>query len=94
MTLSRYDLFHAHIFFHAGELGLLFHAKEFPAMCPDFPYSLGFCQDGSDLVYTSEAMAWRNILWFKVQRSSPACRSRIADAVSLHEWKYRLSLRT
>ncbi|CAI7795728.1 unnamed protein product, partial [Closterium sp. NIES-53] len=47
--LSRFDLFHCHLFAtHAsGRLGALFHAKEYPAFCTDsFPVNLGFCQSG------------------------------------------------
>ena len=69
MELSRFDLFHGHAFLSHEDsaLGILFHAKEFPAECEEFPYNLGFCQDGTDLSYSDEAMAWRNYVWFEVR---------------------------
>jgi hypothetical protein len=67
VELDRYDLFHAHFFLsHEGTMGLLFHAKEYPAQCKEFPYFLGFCQENSNLTYSEDGMAWRNYLWFKV----------------------------
>ena len=65
LSLSRWDLHHAHLFAspHHG-LGLLFHAKEYPAACPDrFPAHLGFCQLGSPLPFDPAAMDWRNLVW-------------------------------
>ncbi|CAI5496243.1 unnamed protein product [Closterium sp. Naga37s-1] len=63
--LSRFDLFHCHLFatHSSGRLGALFHAKEYPAFCPDsFPVNLGFCQSGSPVPYDA-SMSFRNILW-------------------------------
>ncbi|KAM0947672.1 hypothetical protein DsansV1_C07g0069931 [Dioscorea sansibarensis] len=49
VSLSRYDLFHGHMFLatDSGRLGILFHAKEYPAYVKeDFPCNLGYCQRG------------------------------------------------
>lgn len=65
--LSPHDLFHAHLFLTTttAQLGLLFHAKEYPAYCQtQFPYDLGFCQQKSTVTANQEALDWRNILWF------------------------------
>ncbi|KAJ4817244.1 T-box protein [Rhynchospora pubera] len=65
LSLSRYDLFHGHIFVatETGRLGILFHAREYPAFDKeDFPYYLGHCQSGSNVSY-DESMNLRNILW-------------------------------
>lgn len=65
--LSRFDLHHAHMFFDSQSQlwGLLFHAKEYPAYCDEtFPYRLGFCQMGSDvLLKRVEDMQRRCVLW-------------------------------
>lgn len=65
--LSRFDLYHAHMYFDPQSKlwGLLFHAKEYPAYCEDtFPYCLGFCQVGSDLkLEREEDMQQRSVLW-------------------------------
>uniref|UniRef100_A0A804MTZ1 Uncharacterized protein n=1 Tax=Zea mays TaxID=4577 RepID=A0A804MTZ1_MAIZE len=48
VSLNRYDLFHGHLFLasETGRLGILFHAKEYPAFNKElFPYNLGYCQD-------------------------------------------------
>ncbi|XP_010938410.2 uncharacterized protein [Elaeis guineensis] len=65
VSLSRYDLFHGHLFLasESGRLGILFHAKEYPAYDKkSFPYNLGHCQTESDVVY-DDSMNLRNILW-------------------------------
>ncbi|KAJ1699385.1 hypothetical protein LUZ63_007897 [Rhynchospora breviuscula] len=65
LSLNRYDLFHGHIFVatETGRLGILFHAREYPAFDKeDFPYYLGHCQSGSNVSY-DECMNLRNILW-------------------------------
>lgn len=66
-ALSRYDLFHGHVFFNRTEqiLGVLFHAKEYPAFEEDiFPYELGFCQSGSNLFLNGGCeMERRSVLW-------------------------------
>lgn len=65
VSLSRYDLFHGHLFLapESGRLGILFHAKEYPAYDEkSFPCNLGHCQRGSDVVY-DDSMNLRNILW-------------------------------
>jgi len=104
VSLSRFDLFHAH-FFLAGieplllaleedkkknnsnnnnnnnnnnnkrapsvSLGLLFHAAEYPALCPlEFPHDLGWCQRGSDVRWSEETAAWRTLV---------AARGRLAS---------------
>jgi hypothetical protein len=68
VALNRFDLFHAHFFYSKdNKLGLLFHAKEYPAQCNAFPYFLGFCQNQSTLRYTDDGMAFRNYLWYNVR---------------------------
>ncbi|KAH7845895.1 hypothetical protein Vadar_007148 [Vaccinium darrowii] len=65
VSLSRFDLFHGHIFLatNSGRLGILFHAKEYPMYDKEaFPYNTGYCQIGSNVVY-DESMNLRNILW-------------------------------
>ncbi|MCL7050775.1 hypothetical protein MKW94_006522 [Papaver nudicaule] len=65
VSLNRFDLFHGHLVLatNSGRLGILFHAKEHPAFDKDvFPYNMGYCQKGSNMVY-DESMNLRNILW-------------------------------
>ncbi|KMT14219.1 hypothetical protein BVRB_4g075800 isoform B [Beta vulgaris subsp. vulgaris] len=65
VSLSRYDFFHGHLFLakDTGRLGILFHAKEYPAYEEKvFPLNMGYCQTGSDVAYDS-TMNLRNILW-------------------------------
>ncbi|ESQ32231.1 hypothetical protein EUTSA_v10005730mg [Eutrema salsugineum] len=65
VSLTRYDLFHGHLFLasESGRLGILFHAKEYPAYDKKvFPYNMGYCQRGSDVKY-DDSMNLRNILW-------------------------------
>lgn len=64
--LNRWDLHHAHIFLapSTGQLGLLLHAREFPAACAErFPVDLGHCQRGSPLEWDDAGMDHRNLLW-------------------------------
>ncbi|WVZ67054.1 hypothetical protein U9M48_016193 [Paspalum notatum var. saurae] len=65
VSLSRYDLFHGHLFLASGtgRLGILFHAKEYPAFNKElFPYNLGYCQAGSNVQY-DDSLNLRNVLW-------------------------------
>ncbi|XVF06031.1 hypothetical protein REPUB_Repub06bG0013200 [Reevesia pubescens] len=65
VSLNRYDLFHGHLFIatETGRLGILFHAKEYPAYDKEvFPFNMGYCQKGSNLTY-DDLMNLRNILW-------------------------------
>ncbi|KAK1279161.1 hypothetical protein QJS04_geneDACA007282 [Acorus gramineus] len=65
VSLDRFDLFHGHIFLapNTGRLGILFHAKEYPAYEKKvFPFNMGYCQTGSNLTY-DDSMNLRNILW-------------------------------
>ncbi|KAA8536838.1 hypothetical protein F0562_029316 [Nyssa sinensis] len=65
ISLNRYDFFHGHIFLatDSGRLGILFHAKEYPAYEKKvFPYNMGYCQRGSNVPY-DDSMNLRNILW-------------------------------
>ncbi|KAM7469765.1 hypothetical protein LguiA_007948 [Lonicera macranthoides] len=65
ISLNRYDFFHGHIFLatDSGRLGILFHAKEYPAYDKEvFPYNMGYCQIGSNVTY-DDSMNLRNILW-------------------------------
>ncbi|KAK9291376.1 hypothetical protein L1049_019322 [Liquidambar formosana] len=64
-SLNRYDFFHGHLFIatDSGRLGILFHAKEYPAYDKEvFPYNMGYCQRGSNVRY-DDSMNLRNILW-------------------------------
>lgn len=63
--LSRFDLHHAHFFYSSRfkTFGLLFHAREYPAYTERFPYNLGYCQRGSDLVIRKGEMRYRNVVW-------------------------------
>ncbi|XP_057792172.1 uncharacterized protein LOC131009006 [Salvia miltiorrhiza] len=65
VSLSRYDFFHGHLFLakESGRVGILFHAKEYPAYDKElFPYNMGYCQVGSNVAY-DDSMNLRNILW-------------------------------
>ncbi|KAL3629919.1 hypothetical protein CASFOL_026231 [Castilleja foliolosa] len=65
VSLSRYDFFHGHLFIakESGRLGILFHAKEYPAYDKNiFPCNMGYCQLGSNVAY-DDSMNLRNILW-------------------------------
>ncbi|XP_041020747.1 uncharacterized protein LOC121262362 [Juglans microcarpa x Juglans regia] len=65
ISLDRYDFFHGHLFLaiDTGRLGILFHAKEYPAYDKErFPYNMGYCQMGSNVKY-DDSMNLRNILW-------------------------------
>lgn len=75
VSLNRYDLFHGHLFLatNTGRLGILFHAKEYPAYNKEtFPFHLGYCQTGSSVPYDC-SMNLRNILWLA---PLPDCSSR------------------
>ncbi|XP_062004192.1 uncharacterized protein LOC133721560 isoform X1 [Rosa rugosa] len=74
VSLNRYDLFHGHLFLalDTGRLGILFHAKEYPAYDKElFPYNMGFCQRGSNVTY-DDSMNLRNILWLAPLPSNSA----------------------
>ncbi|KAL6896585.1 hypothetical protein ACP4OV_007157 [Aristida adscensionis] len=65
VSLSRFDLFLGHLFLasETGRLGILFQAKLYPAFDKKlFPYNLGYCQQGSNVVY-DDSFNLRNILW-------------------------------
>ncbi|CAI9303397.1 unnamed protein product [Lactuca saligna] len=64
VSLNRFDFFHGHLFIAAdGRVGILFHAKEYPAFDKKvFPYNMGYCQKGSNVTY-DDSMNLRNILW-------------------------------
>ncbi|KAI5079594.1 hypothetical protein GOP47_0005073 [Adiantum capillus-veneris] len=75
VSLDRFDLFHGHLFLAntTGRLGILFHAREYPAFDEKtFPVHLGYCQVGSPLPY-DDSMNLRNILWLAPM---PDCTSR------------------
>jgi hypothetical protein len=63
LSLSRYDLFHGHMFVSERCIGVLLHAREYPARSPAFDEHLGYCQSGSPLAWDEEAMALRNLLY-------------------------------
>ncbi|KAA0050901.1 T-box protein 41 [Cucumis melo var. makuwa] len=72
IKLNRFDLFHGHLFlaFDNNRLGILFHAKEFPAYDKKtFPCNMGYCQIGSNVSY-DDSMNLRNILWLAPMPSS------------------------
>jgi hypothetical protein len=80
VRLSRWDLFHGHLFacHRQGALGVLFHCQEYPAFdARTFPLSLGYCQAGSDVSYEARAMDWRNVLWYQVGAWRPHVRARV-----------------
>eukprot|EP00747_Dinoflagellata_sp_TGD_P017943 gnl/TRDRNA2_/TRDRNA2_126164_c0_seq1.p1 gnl/TRDRNA2_/TRDRNA2_126164_c0~~gnl/TRDRNA2_/TRDRNA2_126164_c0_seq1.p1 ORF type:complete len:454 (+),score=32.54 gnl/TRDRNA2_/TRDRNA2_126164_c0_seq1:180-1541(+) len=65
VQLTRFDLFHGHLFARPGDrgLGILLHAAEYPARCKEtFDIELGYCQRSSPLNYTASRMRWRNLL--------------------------------
>ncbi|XP_015063198.1 uncharacterized protein LOC107008604 isoform X1 [Solanum pennellii] len=65
VSLSRFDFFHGHVFLSrdSGRLGILFHAKEYPAYDKEvFPCNMGYCQIGTNVSY-DDSMNLRNILW-------------------------------
>jgi hypothetical protein len=67
ITLSRHDLFHAHIFLNNNNsnIGLLFHSKEYPAQDNNtFPINLGHGQIASTIKYSQHAMSWRSVVWY------------------------------
>ncbi|XP_057550773.1 uncharacterized protein LOC130828791 isoform X2 [Amaranthus tricolor] len=79
VSLSRYDFFHGHLFLakDTGRLGILFHAKEYPAYDKEvFPFYMGYCQTGSDVTYDS-TMNLRNILWLAPM---PSTSSEVWDS--------------
>ncbi|KAF3901958.1 hypothetical protein ABW21_db0200742 [Orbilia brochopaga] len=66
ITLSRFDLFHAHLFANPATkvAGVVFHAKEYPAgNTASFPFDLGFCQLDSNVTFVDEIMRKRNLVW-------------------------------
>jgi hypothetical protein len=64
LSLSRFDLFHGHLFAARGCVGLLLHAREYPRRAPPaFDVHLGHCQAGSTLEWDEREMALRNILY-------------------------------
>ncbi|RAL52632.1 hypothetical protein DM860_007400 [Cuscuta australis] len=65
VSLNRCDFFHGHLFLatNSQRLGILFHAKEYPAYDKEvFPLNMGYCQMGSNVAY-DDSMNLRNILW-------------------------------
>ncbi|KAK6347714.1 hypothetical protein TWF718_005551 [Orbilia javanica] len=66
ISLSRFDLFHGHLFANpsTGTIGVVFHSKEYPAENADaFPFNLGFCQIDSNVTFSDNVMRKRNIVW-------------------------------
>ena len=72
ISLNRFDLFHGHAFVTAhGALGILFHAKEYPAYDEDsFPVDLGFCQKNSILPYDETEASMRTVLWLGIDNET------------------------
>lgn len=79
ITLSRFDLFHGHVFLAPGVFGVLFHAREYPR---SDVYSLGFCQHNSTLPFDEQLQSRRNILF--VASASPAAGERRAALAVLN----------
>ena len=67
--LSRYDLFHGHLFSARLDglavLGILMHAYEYPAQDAHIlgGVTLGYCQEGSDCRPRLREWRFRNLLW-------------------------------
>lgn len=98
VQLSRWDLHHGHLFFEpgCGRLGLLLHAKEYPAWEAErFEVHLGHCQQcggdgggGSPLRFDEAAMDTRNYLWVGgrlacLDLSAPALRGLLMPGLEL-----------
>ena len=69
VQLSRFDLFHGHLFRardwpHA--LGILFHAMEYPIYSEEFDVILGFCQLHSHISFQQDMWDSRNWLFSQV----------------------------
>lgn len=63
VELSRFDLHHGHLFASRDCVGLLLHAREYPAPGPGFDVNLGFCQAGSTLGWDAQLQSLRNVLY-------------------------------
>jgi len=64
IQLSRFDLFHGHLFKDEDVVGILFHAKEYCRFDENtFNVDLGFCQIDSLVEYDPRKMQKRNVLW-------------------------------
>lgn len=89
VTLSRYDLFHGHLFAARDCVGLLLHAREYPALGPaGFDVNLGFCQAGSSLEWDESLQALRNVLYVVPARrdvSTSLVVLNTAPGSALHE---------
>lgn len=52
-----------------SRLGLLFHAKEYPALCPEaFPYHLGYCQVRRGLARADQGVGGVGVVGPRVSR--------------------------
>ena len=78
VELSRFDLHHGHLFVTRDCVGMLLHAREYPAQGPGFDVNLGFCQAGSPLEWDASLQALRNVLFVV-----PACRDVSTSLVVL-----------
>ncbi|EGX46178.1 hypothetical protein AOL_s00110g2 [Orbilia oligospora ATCC 24927] len=84
-VLSRFDLFHGHLFANpsTGAVGVVFHSKEYPAENTEtFPFNLGYCQINSNVTFVQKIMRKRNIIWIIDDR----------DRTSL--WRVDMGVRT
>ena len=64
IQLSRFDLFHGHVFKNEDVVGILFHAKEYCRFDENtFNVDLGYCQIESYAKYDPKQMEKRNIIW-------------------------------
>lgn len=69
VTLSRFDLFHGHLFRARDwphSLGILFHAMEYPAYGEEFDVILGFCQLHSHIRFQQGLWDSRNWIFSQV----------------------------
>ena len=70
VKLSRFDLFHGHMFRHSSwphGLGILFHAMEYPCYGESFDIDLGFCQVNSPIGFDQRAWHQRNWIYYQVE---------------------------
>ena len=88
VELSRYDLFHGHVFVAQGCVGLLMHAREYPALGPGFDVNLGLCQAGSSLAWDAKLQALRNVLYVVPARRDLSTSLAVldtAEGTALHD---------
>ena len=88
VELSRFDLFHGHLFSARDCVGLLMHTREYPALGPGFDVNLGFCQAGSSVAWDASLQSLRNLLYVVPARRDLATSLVVLDTTegtALHE---------